>query len=169
VHWEQRILVRAASHIANIQFLLNKTDTRPLAQATTDALNPGAITPNGDCKPPTMPMQIYDCLYTNTVTYFPRTVTAIIVFLEDIFGGHHPYQEPPISLKKLNHIHSEGRILVGHKPDTRSVVVKLSPGRADSVLQYLADHNWILPNKQATIREIATVTGIIGSAADYFP
>ena len=170
--WKYRsdnILERAQTHVSNIKLVLDPSDTRPFAQANADLLNPGALNPDGTRIPPPYPMQVDDCLYADIARYFPRTVAASITALEDVFDGHHPYMEPPLSLEKLDPVHHEHRVLLGHYPDTRSMTVQLSPRRAEKIITYIAQEGWLSPNHKATIRQIATITGLLDSACEFFP
>ena len=162
-------MTRAASHLKKLELIVDPTDTRPLVQANTDDLNPGVFDSTGARLPPSYNMQVDDCLYADIPRFFPRTAAASLIALDDIFDNHHPYQEPPLSIEKLNPCHSEQRTLLGYNIDTRSMTVQLSPRRREKILAYLTEERWLLPGKHATLKHIATVTGIIASAATYFP
>ena len=169
VHRKNDILQRANSHVQKLEFRVDPTDSRPFSQANKDKHNPGVLDAHHNRLPPTYPMQVDDCLYADVQEHFPRTAAASVVALEDVFDGHHPYQDAPLSLEKLDPIHTEQRVLLGHYPDTRSMMVRLSPRRLAKITAFLECEGWLLPNHQATLRSIATVTGLLDSASEYFP
>ena len=168
-HKKEAVLERSAQYVSDIVLTTDPSDLRPFAKAEKDALNLGVFNADNSRKPPTTPMQVDDCLYADVAEHFPLTVAASIASLMDVFDGIHPFQESPLSDEKLNSIHKEQRVLLGHEPDTRSMTVKISPRRVEKILKYLSEEKWITPNKKALIKEIATVAGLIGSAAEYFP
>ena len=168
-HKKEEVLQRASTHVKNIKLIVDPEDSRPFAPAKKDSHNTGVFTEAGTRLPPPYPMQVDDCLYADVADHFPRTVAASVVALEDVFDGHHSYQDPPLSLEKLNPIHKEQRLLLGHMPDTRTMVVKLSPRRATKIIAYLETEGWLNINHKATIRDIAKVTGLIDSACEFFP
>ena len=170
-HKKDEVLRRADRYVKDLVLTKDPSDIRPFAQAEKDELNPGVLNDDFSRKPPETPMQVDDCLLADVEEYFPRTVAASIVALEDVFDGNHPYQEAPLSEEKLNPIHSEQRLLTGHVPDSRSMTVKISPRRKEKVMNYLKSEGWLdlTKTKRANIKEIATVPGLIGSAGEFFP
>ncbi len=165
----EEILSRAKQHVDNIQLIVEPKDNRPFASANPDILNTGVKNPDGSRTPPPYPMQVDDCLYADIAEFFPRTVAASVIALEDVFDSHHPYQDPPLSLEKLDPIHREDRLLLGHHLDTRTMMVKLSNRRAEKVLAFLENEGWLRPGHRATITEIARLVGLLDSACEYFP
>ena len=106
--WENKpteTCTRAAAHLEKITYIVNPEDTRPFGLANPDSLNPGVLSPDGTRLPPPYPMQVDDCFYADIKEYFPRTVAASIIALEDLFDRSHPYQDPPLSLEKLKVIY----------------------------------------------------------------
>jgi hypothetical protein len=81
----------------------------------------------------------------------------------------HPFQEKVLSHEKLELGYSESRLIVGHVPNTRRMVVELSPRRREKVLNYISQEGWLKPKKKASIQDIATLYGLLMSAAEYFP
>ena len=99
----------------------------------------------------------------------PRAVACSIVAVNEVFGGAHEFQTKILSDDKLELEFSEQRVLLGHLPDTRSMTVRISPRRREKVMKYLSQEKWISSKSDATLRELATVLGIIQSAAEFYP
>ena len=104
----------------------NKRDTRPFAQANPDSLNTGVKDGNKRLPPGYHP-HVDDHLYADIGEYFALAVAASIVSLEDSFGGSHVFQEDVLSDEKLHLIYREIRIVLGYQPNTRTMMVELSP------------------------------------------
>ena len=61
----------------------------------------------------------------------------------------------------------EGRLVVGHCVDTRHMVVHLSERRREKILSYIVEEGWLHPGRKATMKEVAQLLGMFGSAAEY--
>jgi len=158
-----------ATHVHIIQLLPNEAHIRPLAPATIDALNSGALTPNEDRKPTTsLLMQVDDYLYADTAAYFPRTiVTSICLPQRDLRGALSIPGASAFTQEAQPHpprtTHTPGSPTPYPLNDGQTL-----PAARGIILPQHADDKWFLPNKHATIKDIATTTGIIGSAMEYF-
>ncbi|KAG7365319.1 hypothetical protein IV203_038522 [Nitzschia inconspicua] len=167
-HSPDEVLRRAAYYIQRMKFPPQSQDTLSFAAANADSQNPGVFLPNGDRKAPPYPHQVDDCMFADVHPHFPLTSAASIVALEDVFGSTHPCQEHVLSMDKLELEYSETRLVVGHVPNSRRMVVELSPRRRSKLLAFLHQERWLQP-RMATLVEIATVVGMIDSAAEFFP
>ena len=178
-HEPKETLERAASYVANMKLPLELVpdEYHTVAQANFDSLNTGVYE---DCEqfrpgdirvrlPPAMPMQVDDLFSTDIRDTMPLTSAASIVALEDTFGPDHPCQEMVLSQEKLDLEYGETRLLVGFVLETRRMVVKLSPRRREKILKMILEQKWLHAGKRATIREIASLIGLLGDAAMYFP
>ncbi|KAG7339164.1 hypothetical protein IV203_020107 [Nitzschia inconspicua] len=167
-HSPDDVLRRAATYVQRMKFPPTPDDSSPFAPANADSQNPGVFFPNGDRKAPPYPHQVDDCMFADIRHYFPLTSAASIVALEDVFGTTHPCQEHVLSMDKLELEYTESRLVVGHVPDSRRMVVELSPRRRSKLIAFLRQEQWLQP-RTATLVEIATVVGMIDSAAEFFP
>jgi hypothetical protein len=150
--------------------VFEETDsTDPFEPASRNALNTGVFRNNGSRKPPTFPMQVDDCMYANVDEHFKMTAASSIISLEVTFGVDHPCQEKALSEKKFNPVYNEERLLLGHKLNTRRMVVIVSAKQRTKIISYMTAEGWTTVGSSKTIREACTVLGLIGSAADYNP
>ena len=141
----------------------------PPEKAQMDTLNPGVLNADGSRQAPPFSMQVDDCMYANTKEFILQTAGISIVSLEDIAGKIHPNMKGPFSVEKWNRIYSEYQLLVGHKINSRRMVVIISAIRKKKILLFLVEENWITAGHKKTIRQICSVLGILNSAAEYFP
>lgn len=152
-------------------------DYHAVAQANHDSINKGAFEDGEDFAEgaertriaPAMPMQVDDFFSVDILDTIRLTSAASIVALEDTFGPDHPCQEMVLSQEKLDLAYLEIRLLVGFILDTRRMLVKLSPRRREKIIKVILDGKWLHKGKHATIREIASLIGILGDAVMYFP
>ena len=56
-----------------------------------------------------------------------QTIAYSVISCKDILGGNTRYQEDIISDKNFNAKYKETRVLLGHRPDSRTMAVLLSP------------------------------------------
>ena len=97
------------------------------------------------------------------------TSAASIVALEDTFGPDHPCQEMVLSQEKLDLSYLDVRLLVGFVLETQRMLVKLSPRWREKNIKMIFEGKWLHKRKHATIREIASLIGILGDTAMHFP
>ena len=102
-------------------------DDIPFAQANADAFNEGAYNLDGSRKPTAYVGHVDDHVYADVDKYLRRTIACSFVGAEESFGGSHKYQEDLISDKKLDMLYKEMRILLGNLPNSRTMMVELSP------------------------------------------
>jgi hypothetical protein len=114
-------------------------------------------------------MQVDDCMYANVDEHFKLTAASSIISLEDTFGVDHPCQEKAVSEKKFNSVYNEERLLLGHKLNTRRMVVIVSAKRRIKIISYMTTEGWTTVGSSKTIREACIVLGFIGSVAEYNP
>ena len=156
-------------YIDNMKFDPHDNDTRPFVQAAIDEFNTGALDEDGNRRPTEYINHVDDNLYPEIRELMPRAVACSIVAVNEVFGGAHEFQTKILSDDKLELEFSEQRVLLGHLPDTRSMTVRISPRRREKVMKYLSQEKWISSKSDATLRELATVLGIIQSAAEFYP
>jgi hypothetical protein len=150
--------------------VFEETDlTDPFEPASRDALNIGVFWNNGSRKPQTFPMQVDDCMYTDVDEHFKLNAASSVISLEDTFGVDHPCQEKVLSEKKFNPVYNKERLLLGHKLNTRRMVVIVSAKQRTKIISYMTTEGWTTVGSSKTIREAYTVLGLIGSAAEYNP
>jgi hypothetical protein len=90
--------------------------------------------------------------------------------LEDTFGVDHPCREKALSEKKFNPVYNEEHLLLGHELNThRMVVIVPAKRRTKIIISYMTTEGWTTVGSSKTIREVCTVVGLIGSAAEYNP
>jgi hypothetical protein len=160
---------KASKYIDDIAFDHNKSDIREFAPAHKDSKNPGILDNDGNRLPPQYVAHVDDHLYADVEEYMPTTVACSVVSLDDVFGGSHKFQELVISEEKLFLTYSEERVLLGFLPDTRAMLVKLSPRRRKKLIALMQKGNWTTTRKSATIKELAQIFGMLRSAAEFFP
>ncbi|KAG7373857.1 hypothetical protein IV203_012952 [Nitzschia inconspicua] len=166
-HSPDNVFRRAAAYVQRMKFPPLSEHPPTFAAANADSQNHGVFLPNGDRMAPPYPHQVDDCMFADIRHYFPLTSAASIIALEDVFGSTHPCQEHVLSMDKLELEYTESRLVVGHVPNSRRMVVELSPRRRSKLIAYLSQEKWLQPRK-ATLVEIATVVGMIDSAAEFF-
>ena len=160
---------KSSKYIDNITFDHNPTDAREFEIAHMDSKNPGILDKDGNRLPPQYVAHVDDHLYADVEKYMPTTVACSVVSLDDVFGGSHKFQELVISEEKLFLKYSEERVLLGFLPDTRAMVVKLSPRRRQKLIALMETGNWTTTRKTANIKELAQIFGMLRSAAEFFP
>ena len=146
----------------------NKEDLRPFAKANPDSLNKGVKEGNRRL-PPGFHPHVDDHLYADIAEYFARAVAASIVSLEDSFGGSHVFQEDVLSDEKLHLIYREIRIVLGYQPNTRTMMVELSPRQREKIIAFIEFHGWATTKSTATIKELAQILGLLQNACYIFP
>jgi hypothetical protein len=170
--WKHRpteVLERMKGYVDDMTIVYPSNTDVPFAQANVDSLNKGVKDEDGNRLPPVFPHQVDDCFFADTPEFIKLTSAASIAALEDVFDVDHPNQEKVLSLDKLELGYAESRLIVGHVPNTRRMVVELSPRRREKVMDYITKKEWNKPNKTADIREIATLYGLLTSASEFFP
>ncbi|KAG7367496.1 hypothetical protein IV203_030167 [Nitzschia inconspicua] len=167
-HSPDIVFRRAAAYVQRMKFPPLSEHPPTFAAANADSQNHGVFLPNGDRMAPPYPHQVDDCMFADIRHYFPLTSAASIIALEDVFGSTHPCQEHVLSMDKLELEYTESRLVVGHVPNSRRMVVEISPRRRSKLITYLSQEKWLQP-RTATLVEIATVVGMIDSAAEFFP
>ena len=160
---------KSSKYIDDIKFDHNLNDTREFAAAYKDSKNPGVLDGDGNRLPPQYVAHVDDHLYADVEAHMPTTVACSVVSLDDVFGGSHKFQELVISEEKLFLTYSEKRVLLGFLPDTRAMLVRLSPRRRTKLIALLKKGNWTTTRKSATLKELAQVFGMLRSAAEFFP
>ena len=63
----------------------------------------------------------------------------------------------------------EYRTVLGFQPNTRTMMVKISPRQKDKIIHFIEFEGWHNTKKQATIKEIAQILGLLQSVAQIFP
>ena len=91
-----------------------------------------------------------------------------MVSVDEAFGGSHEYQEDVLSDEKLNLLFEEVRLLLGKLPNSRLMVVDLSPRRREKIINYILEEGWLDTRTSATIRDIARLLGLMQSICDIF-
>ena len=133
----------------------NEGDTRPFAQANPDSLNTGVKDRHGNQLSPGYHPHVDDHLYSDVKKYFALAVAASTVSLEGSFGGSHVFQENLLSEEKLHLIYREIRIVLGYQPNTRTMMVELSPRQREKIIAFIEIHVWTTTKSIASIKEIA--------------
>ncbi|KAG7339748.1 hypothetical protein IV203_025427 [Nitzschia inconspicua] len=169
-HKPSEVLLRANEYVSNmrIQPVRPSSALQCFAGANYDSLNHGVFDSDGERLPPPFPHQVDDCMFADIPEYIRLTSAASIVALEDVFGPKHPCQESVLSVEKLDMEYGEDRLVVGQCPNTRRMVVELSPRRREKLLSYIETEGWLSP-RHASMRQVATVMGMVDSTAEYFP
>ncbi|KAG7345440.1 hypothetical protein IV203_032971 [Nitzschia inconspicua] len=169
-HKPSEVLLRANEYVSNmrIQPVRPSSALQCFAGANYDSLNHGVFDSDGERLPPPFPHQVDDCMFADIPEYIRLTSAASIVALEDVFGPKHPCQESVLSIEKLDMEYGEDRLVVGQCPNTRRMVVELSPRRREKLLSYIETEGWLSP-RHASMRQVATVMGMVDSTAEYFP
>ena len=145
----------------------NKRDTRPFSQANPDSLNTGVKDENKRLPPGYHP-HVDDHLYADIGEYFALAVAPSIVSLEDSFGGSHVFQEDVLSDKKLHLIYREIHIVLGYQPNTRTMMVELSPRQREKIIAFIEFRGWATTKSTATIKELAQNFGSAAKCMLYF-
>jgi len=138
----------------------------PFGQANRDALNPGVYDENGKRKPTSFTAHVDDNVYAEIAKYLRRAIAVSMVSVDESFGGSHEYQEDILSDEKLNLLYEEIRILLGRLPNSRSMIVDISPCRREKTITYIEQEGWLDQKRDATIRDIARIFGLLHSICD---
>ena len=146
---------RCQKYVDNITTEAEPNVHHPYSQANLDSLNQGMLDTNGNRNPPTYVGHVDDHLYADIAAYFPRTVACSIQALEDTLGGSHEFQEDVLSDEKLNMTYREYQTVLGFQPNTRTMMVKISPRQKDKIIHFIEFEGWHNTKKQATIKEVA--------------
>jgi hypothetical protein len=134
-HEPERTLERSLKHTT--QMVFEETDlTDSFEPASRDALNTGVFRNNGSRKPPTFPMQVDDCMYTDVDEHFKLTAASSIIVLEDTF----------------NPVYNKESLLLGHELNTRRIVVIVSAKRRTNIISYMTTEGWTTVGSSKTIR-----------------
>ena len=96
--------------------------------------------------------------------HFPTTISASIVALTETFGGSHECQEDILSDEKLKLTYSEQRIVLGYQPNSRTMMVEISPRQREKIIAYIEFHGWATTKQKGTIKEIAQILGLLQNA-----
>ena len=141
--------------------------TLDFTQAERDSLNPGVFDDNDNRLGAVYVGHVDDTIYASTKVDLERTVACSLVSATETFGGNHECQEKIISEIKLDMDYKERRVLLGYLPDSRTMMVGLSPRRRKKIIQYIEAEGWLLP-KSASIRDIARILGLLQSICDIY-
>jgi hypothetical protein len=170
-HQPNESLAHAKSLVDRVSFPpeISTDELLTISQANSDSLNPGVLRDDGSRLPPVFLHHVDDCMFADIISYMPLTSSCSTRALTDILGEPHPNQLPPLSEPKLDLVFTEEWIIVGHYPNSRRMVVGLSPRRRAKILSYLSVEGWLRSGHTANLRSIAQVHGILFNAAVYFP
>ena len=109
----------------------------PSARQTWIQLIEDCLMNNENRKPPTYVAHLNDHLYADISAYFPGTVACSIQSLEDTLGGSHQFQEDVLSDEKLNMTYQEYRTVLGFQPNTRTMMVNISPRQKEKIITFI--------------------------------
>ena len=144
-------------------------DSIPFTAAQADSINPGVINADGSCRPSQYVGHVDDDhLYAEVMEFLRRVIACSFVSANDAFGGSHEFQEDLISVRKLNMLYKEIGTLLGYLPNSRTLMVELSPRRREKIIKFIIEEGWLHPNKRASIRDIARILGLLQSICDIF-
>ena len=126
-HEKDRTLSRAKNVLNKV--VLDKTDDdkRPFSPANKDKYNTGVFNKNNKQKLNPFIQHVDDSFFYNVEEHFPLAVAESVCSLEDTFGKPHKTQEKLLLRKKFKPKYREERQLLGNYPDSRDMIVKLSP------------------------------------------
>ena len=155
-----------AEALRTVELMPQMSDVK-YGKANQDSLNQGKFDDEGNRKSPDYRGWVDDHFFVDTEQYFHRTIACSLQAAEDTFGGSHPHQEDIIAGNKYVPQYQETRTLIGFHPNTRTMMVELSPRRRDKITKYIHEEQW-LTREWATIREIAIVLGLLQSICDIF-
>jgi hypothetical protein len=163
-------LHRAQEYVSNmiVPPEASPSEAATFAQANRDSLNPGVFDSAGNRLPPTFPLLVDDCLFADVGSHIRLASAASIVALEDVSGEKHPCQPHVLSQEKLELAYAEDCVTLGHFTDSHSMTVSLSPRRHQKLTDYIAVEGW-LTRAHASLRETATLHGILVNAAEFCP
>ena len=116
-------------------------------------MNTGVKDENGDRRPPGFHPHVDDHLYSDVAKNFALAVSTSVVSLEDSFGGSHLFQEDVLSDVKLHLIYREIRTVLGYQPNTRTMMVELSPRQKKKIIVFIEFHGWATTKSTTTIRK----------------
>jgi hypothetical protein len=170
LHKPDECLQRANEYVSKMIVPSEATveEVSAFSQANADSHNKGVFDNAGSRLPPPFPHQIDDCLFADVGKYIRVASAASIVALEDVTGNKHPCQPHVLSQEKLELDYDEHRITLGHFTDTQSMCVQLSAARRTKVINYITQEGW-LSRKDATLRHVATLHGILVNASEFCP
>ena len=129
IHEPEETIRRAHHFVKQMKITTNPNDTRPFAQANLDKFNHGVRNAAGDRLPNSLTAHVDNCLYAEIAKYMKLTIACSVISCEDVLGGNTKYQTEIISDEKFNAEYTETRILLGHRPETHTMTVNLSPKR----------------------------------------
>ena len=129
----------------------------------------GMLYDNGHCLPPSYVDHVDDHLYVDVEKHFLTTISISIVALTDVFGGSHECQEDILSEEKLKLQYSEQKIVLGYQPNSRTMMVEISPRQREKIISYIEFHGWTTTKQAGTIKEIAQILGLLQNACYVFP
>jgi hypothetical protein len=163
-------LLRANAYVSQMKVPPEATpeEAASFAKANADSHNTGAFNSDGVRLPPPFPHQIDDCLFADIGPYIRVASATSIVALEEVTGDKHPCQPHVLSQEKLELAYDDNRITLGHFTDTSTMTVQLSAARRTKVIDYIAKEGW-LSRKDATLRDVATLHGILVNASEFCP
>ena len=145
----------------------NPKDDRPFAQANLDKINHGVKDPNRNCRPPSLTAHVDNCLYTDTLEFMKQTIACSVISCEDVLGGKTTYQEDIISDEKFNAEYEETRVLLGHRLESRAMVVLLSLCCQEKLIAVIEEGRWVDLRQHTTIVEITKINGLLANAGEY--
>ena len=97
-----------------------------------------------------------------------RTIACSVISCKDVLGGNTRYQEEIISDKTFNAEYEETRVLLGHRPDSRTMAVLLSPHRREKLLSVIEEGGWLNVREHPNIIKIAQINGLLANTGKHF-
>jgi hypothetical protein len=169
-HKPEECLTRAEEYVSQMKVPPEATpeEAATFSQANADSFNHGVFDEEGKRLPPPFPHQIDDCLFADVREHILLASAASIVALEDVSGDKHPCQPHVLSQEKLELAYDDNRVTLGHFTETTAMMVELSKARRTKIIAYIAEEGW-LSRSDASLRETATLHGILVNAAEYCP
>lgn len=144
-------MLEARKYLDEITFDANNGDTCLFQQAAPDEYNKGVLDKDGRRKALQYTHHVGNNLYAYVMEFMLRTIACSIVAVNKIFGGLYKYQTKIFLGDKFKPLLKEQQILLGCYPDTRSMMVKLSPRRQEKILQFLEREKWTMTRSLATL------------------
>jgi hypothetical protein len=159
---------QAAPFLPPLQFSPppSASETATFVPSFRDSLNCGVFDESGARRSPPFLHHVDDCAKADVGEYMPRAVAASTVSLYHVLGFPCSDTPNPLSLEKLDPVHTWERAIVGRLWNTRRMVVGMLPRkRAELLLRFEA---W----KQApsfTLKDISELLGILENHLRFVP
>lgn len=135
----------------------------PFAKAQANSLNTGVKNVDGSRKSSTYVGYVGNHLYAEVAKFLCRAIACSFVSANDTFGGSHEFQVDLISAQKLNMLYKEIRVLLGYLPNSRTMMVEISPCRREKIVKFILEESLLLPEKKTSIRDIARILYLLQS------